>query len=160
MHKKTCSKCGVIKTSDNSFLRKNSSTYHSYCKACNNLNVTTRQREFKQKCINYKGGSCIYCGYNSCLAALEFHHIDPTQKDFEISNIKYTSWDKNKDIIIPELDKCELVCSNCHKAIHFDNKFQKNVSSSTQKLFKCTICGQKIVKDNNKCINCIKNAQI
>ena len=47
--------------------------------------------------------------------ALEFHHLDPSQKDFGISSKGYTrSWDKVKE----ELDKCILVCSNCHREIH------------------------------------------
>lgn len=65
--------------------------------------------------IAYKGGKCQVCGYDKCVGALEFHHIDPTQKDFGISAKGYTrSWDKNRQ----ELDKCILVCANCHREIH------------------------------------------
>ena len=65
--------------------------------------------------ITYKGGKCQCCGYNRCLGALEFHHIDPSSKDFGISSKGYTrSWDKVKS----ELDKCVLVCANCHREIH------------------------------------------
>lgn len=65
--------------------------------------------------IAYKGGKCQICGYDKCVGALEFHHLDPTQKDFGISAKGYTrSWDKNKQ----ELNKCILVCANCHREIH------------------------------------------
>lgn len=56
-----------------------------------------------------------YCGYNKCLAALEFHHPN-SDKDFGLSQKGITrSWEKVK----LELDKCELVCCNCHKEIHW-----------------------------------------
>lgn len=65
--------------------------------------------------VEYKGGKCSVCGYDRCADALEFHHLDPSQKDFGISSKGYTrSWDKVKE----ELDKCILVCSNCHREIH------------------------------------------
>lgn len=68
----------------------------------------------KQKAIDYKGGCCQVCGYKKCNRSLDFHHMDPSKKDFTIS--KY----KNKKIenLKSELDKCILVCSNCHGEIH------------------------------------------
>lgn len=74
---------------------------------------TIRRRSVKQQGITYLGGSCLICGYNSCSAALDFHHQDPTKKDFNISQA-YNSWEKIK----PELDKCVLLCSRCHGEIH------------------------------------------
>ena len=65
--------------------------------------------------IEYKGGKCENCGYNRCIEALEFHHLDPEQKDFQFSgNGHCKSWTRVK----AELDKCILVCSNCHREIH------------------------------------------
>jgi hypothetical protein len=40
--------------------------------------------------IAYKGGECSICGYNKCVAALEFHHLNPSEKDFTISAKGYT----------------------------------------------------------------------
>lgn len=71
------------------------------------------RREVKRKLVEYKGGKCKVCGYNRCTAALEFHHLDPTKKDFSISG-GTRSFESLKD----EVDKCVLVCSNCHKEIH------------------------------------------
>ena len=64
--------------------------------------------------IEYKGGKCVVCGYNRSVTAMEFHHLDPTQKDFGISSNSNRAWEK----IRIELDKCVLVCSNCHREIH------------------------------------------
>ena len=82
------------------------------CKTC-----VTRVRRFrlKTKAVEYKGGKCERCGYNEHLAALQFHHCDSKDKDFAIGNIKNSvSWDTIKK----ELDKCELLCANCHAIEH------------------------------------------
>ena len=65
----------------------------------------------KQKAVDYKGGACILCGYNKCLSAMDFHHMNPSEKE----GIKsHWTFEKNK----AELDKCILVCNRCHKEIH------------------------------------------
>jgi DNA-binding CsgD family transcriptional regulator len=68
----------------------------------------------KEKLVEYKGGECVECGYKKCIDALEFHHLDPKEKDFTISG---KSWSLEK--LKKEVDKCILVCSNCHKEIHY-----------------------------------------
>lgn len=65
------------------------------------------------KMVEYKGGKCEICGYNKCIEALEFHHINPKEKDFSISG-----GTKSFNTLKPELDKCILVCANCHREIH------------------------------------------
>ena len=77
--------------------------------------VTKRRRKLKQKAIEYKGGECQVCGYDKFAAALEFHHLDETQKKFGISVDGSTrSWERIRN----EIEKCILVCANCHQAIH------------------------------------------
>lgn len=88
--------------------------YSSYCKPCTINQATYRQRKLKELCVEYKGGCCKSCGYSKYLGALEFHHLDPTQKDFALSHAK--AW-KFNDRIKKELDKCVLLCSNCHKEV-------------------------------------------
>lgn len=79
--------------------------------------VSKRRKLLKEKAISYLGGKCTNCGYSKCADALEFHHLDTTQKDFGISYKGITrAWEKIQN----ELDKCILVCSNCHKEIHAD----------------------------------------
>lgn len=79
--------------------------------------VQRRRHKIKEMAIEYKGGCCQCCGYDKSKRALEFHHIDPTEKDFNISHKGHSrSWKRVKK----ELDKCILVCSNCHAEIHDD----------------------------------------
>lgn len=67
--------------------------------------------------VNYKGGKCEICGYNKNLAALQFHHLDPSQKDFNIAtNLMLKDFSMNN--YYQEVDKCILLCANCHMEIH------------------------------------------
>lgn len=75
---------------------------------------TIIRRALKKMLVDYKGGVCERCGYNKCLRALEFHHLDPSKKDFGISGCIT----KNVEQLKQEVDKCILVCSNCHAEIH------------------------------------------
>ena len=79
----------------------------------------SKDRQAKQKCVDYKGGRCAICGYNKCLAALDFHHINPNEKETAIAGIfSLKQWEYVKQ----ELDKCICVCSNCHRELHYYNK--------------------------------------
>lgn len=85
------------------------------CRKCAIEAVKKRRNKLKQMAVDYKGGKCQKCGYDRCIAALDFHHIDESQKEFGISGSGYSkSWEKIKK----ELDKCILVCANCHREIH------------------------------------------
>jgi len=77
--------------------------------------VNKRRKKIRQMAVEYKGGRCEQCGYNRCIDALEFHHANSSGKDFSISEKGYTrSWSKVKE----ELDKCMLLCANCHRELH------------------------------------------
>lgn len=76
--------------------------------------VAKRRRKVKTMAIEYKGGKCLLCGYNNFQGALELHHIEPEKKGFGIGHKGYTrSWEKVK----AELDKCVLLCANCHREV-------------------------------------------
>jgi hypothetical protein len=112
---KTCPKCGIKKELNKiNYYIKKTGKIHSWCKECNNKIIVEKQNQLKQKSVDYKGGKCSVCGYNKCLAALEFHHISPDKKEFEISRYRTYSF----NTLAPELDKCLLLCSNCHKELH------------------------------------------
>lgn len=81
---------------------------------CNTCIVNARRKRISEMCFAYKGNKCIYCGYDRCKRSLCFHHVDPKEKDFQISGNWGLKWDR----IQKELDKCILVCSNCHGEIH------------------------------------------
>ena len=85
------------------------------CKKCASEAVQRRRDKTKELLVEYKGGKCEICGYDRCISALEFHHINPDEKEFGIGQKGYTrSIEKNK----AEADKCLLVCANCHREIH------------------------------------------
>lgn len=89
------------------------------CRKCSAEYIQKKRYKIKEKSVSYKGGKCEICGYDKCIDALEFHHLDPSQKDFGISYKGYVrSWDKVKE----ELDKCIMVCANCHREIHAKEK--------------------------------------
>jgi 5-methylcytosine-specific restriction endonuclease McrA len=72
-----------------------------------------KRARIKEQIVEYKGGKCEICDYNKSLRALEFHHIDPSEKDFNIGGCIVFN-----DKLKREIDKCILVCSNCHCEIH------------------------------------------
>lgn len=80
--------------------------------------VKKRRKVLRLKSLEYKGNRCEICGYSRCNDALEFHHIEKDKKDFGISMRGYTrSWVKVRQ----EIDKCLLVCANCHRELHAKN---------------------------------------
>lgn len=88
----------------------------SFCsKNCNNKYGIDRLRtRRKQEAVDYLGGKCSKCGYSKCLDALCFHHLDPNKKSFEITRGITLRWDRIKE----EINKCILLCANCHAEIH------------------------------------------
>jgi hypothetical protein len=84
------------------------------CKACYRLEHRTRVREFKNQLVLLKGGKCERCGYCECLSALSFHHLDPQEKDPDWRLLRRRKPDK----VLKELDKCQLLCLNCHALAH------------------------------------------
>jgi 5-methylcytosine-specific restriction endonuclease McrA len=89
----------------------------SYCKKCTTEQSLSRMRKLKQQMVDYKGGCCQKCGYDKYIGALEFHHINPEEKDFNPSHLKKYTFD---DRVKNELDKCVLLCSNCHRETHHE----------------------------------------
>ncbi len=78
----------------------------------------------KQVLVNAFGGKCQICGYDKCLAALSFHHRDPSQKEFEIS--KFRKKDLENYVLLRELEKTILLCENCHRELH-SGRLQKEL---------------------------------
>jgi len=83
-------------------------------RAANVAAVHKCRKNLKRKAVEYLGGKCARCGYDKCIEALDFHHKDPALKDHNITGSGYRSWERTKI----ELDKCEVVCANCHREIH------------------------------------------
>lgn len=99
-----------------------------YCKrACNTKERIHRARKFqKQKAVEYLGGKCSKCGYNRCIEALHFHHT--RDKISEVGKMfgYHRSWNE----IQIELDKCILLCANCHHEQHYGRLTESGIVSA------------------------------
>lgn len=131
MTKKTCTSCSVEKElSDFRKDKTRKSGYQPHCKQCarsyhksaymekysNQVSVRNKQRAdvAKQLLNDYKEAHpCVVCG-ETCVACLDFHHTDPTQKDFTVSQRQNGSL----ALLMEEVQKCVVVCRNCHAKIH------------------------------------------
>ena len=111
---KTCTKCN--KTKELKDFYKKSNRVHSFCKECFNNYCINRWKERKKKAVEYKGGKCSSCGYNKYPDVLEFHHRDAETKEFDWKKLRQMSWDK----VTKELDKCDMLCANCHRERHYE----------------------------------------
>ena len=87
--------------------------------------VREKRASIKQMAIEYLGGKCNRCGIeDECVAIFDFHHRDPALKEGHVEAVLKRHW---KDMILAkditdELDKCELLCSNCHRKVHANYK--------------------------------------
>lgn len=104
---KYCKKHGLTE-----FVLRKDGSYR--CKKCSVESVDKRRKQLRHEIVLYKGGKCEICGYDKCEAALEFHHLNPDEKEFQLSSGNTCSLEKMKK----EADKCILVCANCHREIH------------------------------------------
>ena len=127
----------------------------------------------KEKSVAYKGGKCERCGYDKCIWALSFHHRDVSEKEFSLSQYRVMDWGRIKR----ELDKCELVCENCHREIHYEiemkqasvreykpcvNLKREKIKSEkggidarktgkTMLLLKCPNCDKEFIREKRQC---------
>jgi hypothetical protein len=129
-----------------------------------NNNETEKRRNTKELIVNYRGNKCEICGYNKCLSALTFHHTNKDDKEYSIGKISLIITDIQEltDDIFKELNKCEMLCSNCHREKHVDindadlkkiNIKKGNYKEKQKKLDKCEIF--KLYFDDN-----LKNIEI
>ena len=91
-----------------------------------NERASSDNRQISKKIyLNYKNNSCEECGYDKCQASLTFHHLDPSKKEIEFGsfNERLNSLDDLSNTIKNELDKCSLLCNNCHREKHIDFDF-------------------------------------
>lgn len=110
-----CPRCKIDKPLSEFYKRRNTAGASVYCKLCVNDEAIERFKKFKFLCVEYKGGKCEICGYDKCVNAFDFHHLDPSKKDFGIAKSKSKKFDYK---IKRELDKCQLLCANCHREKH------------------------------------------
>lgn len=80
--------------------------------------VNRRKSENKQKAVTLLGNKCS-CGYDKCIDALQFHHIDPKEKDSDVCKLLGKVWSEKVE---KEIKKCKLLCANCHAEYHWNEK--------------------------------------
>lgn len=132
-------------------------------------NQKLRGLKRKYEYILKRGGKCECCGYNKNLAALEFHHINPEDKEFQIDLRTFSNHSLDK--LEPELEKCKLLCANCHRELHNSNLQMENIpniikEAEDKKSFSnrekygsvCPVCGKRFPKSTGK-IYCSKECR-
>ena len=94
-----------------------------------NPNDYLKQRERaltrKLELIEAKGGKCEICGYDKNIAALDFHHVNPENKCFELDARRLSNTSMEK--LLEEADKCILICANCHRELHNEHLDKNNI---------------------------------
>jgi hypothetical protein len=117
--------------------------------------------------ISLHGGKCQHCGYDKNLSALDFHHRNPETKKFQLDQRSLSNY--SMKLIMEEFEKCDVLCSNCHREHHFpelvietirekilsfDGKKFKWLEIKEQKKYFCEDCSCEISKWGKKCVDC------
>ena len=111
---KMCNTCNLEKPLGQFYPVKKLNTLTPYCKECSRKRVANKFRTIKQYAVTYLGGMCSACSLVDHPVVYDIHHIDPTEKEFNIST--FGKFDKER--LEKELDKCMLLCANCHRKEH------------------------------------------
>lgn len=99
------------------------------CRECKKRVHREAWQALKQKIVDYKGNKCLDCSLSFPAFIYDFHHRDPAQKDIEVGRLFGKSW----TVIQQELDKCDLLCSHCHRTRHFNSDNLSHLGISTPK---------------------------
>jgi hypothetical protein len=119
------------------------------CNSCGSNRATYAERlSLKRKMVAYKGGRCSRCGFDAALEALCFHHIDPASRSFRIAGAHGRSW----RTLQSELDKCELMCRNCHAELHIEKPVRggRPAAKPGPGARRCAACGRSYDFDYRK----------
>lgn len=135
---KICTKCGQEKDISCFQYRKKDNCYRGECKSCRDVynkqwadkhperhtiickkalnNLNKKIAEITRQVNKIKEKGCSYCGYKQFPECIQFHHIDPSVKEMGIGDM--IGKGKKLDAILKEIEKCILLCVNCHLALH------------------------------------------
>jgi hypothetical protein len=114
-------RCGVVKSRVN--YEKNGCPTHGfehivwgkhYCRVCALERGRKRRAEKKQMLVDRKGGGCAHCGKTGPLCELEFHHPNPSEKQYKMTHLLHHAFWRAE----AEAKKCILLCKGCHQAEH------------------------------------------
>ena len=130
-------------------------------------NVKSFRNRLKERATYVLGGKCQICGYDKCIQALDFHHVNPEEKSANFNANTNRSWQTTRE----EIQKCILLCSNCHREVHaglipleslsssFNEERAKEIDQlvedlKTHKVNYCTGCGTEISGGAKYCVAC------
>lgn len=111
---KTCTACKEQKAEADFYSKGKENRMSSWCKSCFNKYCTARWTQIKMDTVAEHGGKCHDCLGTYHPAVFEFHHLDPSQKDYEWSKLRLFSKPRRD----AELAKCVMLCANCHRLRH------------------------------------------
>lgn len=111
---RTCTACGKTKKASDFYKAKKRKQPLAECKQCFKDRMAHRHQEHKDALVAELGGCCEKCGYNKCAHIMQFHHIDPSTKEFGLSKRLSASL----DVLKKEAAKCILLCPTCHAEKH------------------------------------------
>ena len=115
-------------------------------------NVMSYQKRRKKDLVRLFGGKCLICGFDKFQEALEFHHVNPQEKDFGLA-----TGIKSLEKQLEEAKKCIMVCSNCHRGIHAGHyEVPNNWKDQYNEIIAKELISQKYEKQENFCPNCGK----
>jgi hypothetical protein len=155
MMTRICSLCKIDQPISNfNFKNIKAQTYETWCKSCKNQYYQNKWKVKKSEMVEYFGGSCNQCGYNKNVAALHIHHLDPKIKEYNWVDL----YSKPSDILKAELEKCILLCANCHAETHHP-ECDSTILPKTYKIKKekilnhCKVCNQEVNFGTTFCSN-------
>ena len=134
-------------------------------------NVKNFRIRLKERATYVLGDKCQICGYDKCIQALDFHHVNPEEKEFDFKGNTNRSWATTRN----EIQKCILLCANCHREVHAGlidlESLQPSFSESralqidklvddvkAHKIIYCKDCGCEITKGAERCEKCAHKA--
>lgn len=122
---KQCNICQTVKPLSEFYSNGYSSTgkvkYKAACRPCEQNKRTSGFYGYILEYLNISNREykCNRCGYTNIFGSLDFHHKNPAEKEFALSNADKTmSFDRFMAEVAPEIDKCEILCPNCHRLEH------------------------------------------
>ncbi len=128
MKTKICLKCKIEKEISEFQAKDIDKTrYSPWCKKCFSIYCMERWKSIKLKATGLFENKCCKCGYDKNLAAMDFHHLDPSIKEYNWNRLCKRPWVN----IVAELKKCILVCKNCHAELHNPNQNVDKISIKT-----------------------------
>lgn len=118
MQTKQCTKCGkILPITQFNWRNKAKGTRRSECKYCHSEYMKQKYQEKKNIVQEIKSScSCAKCGQTRGYV-LDFHHIDPNEKNDNIARL--TSNNSKLDKVYDEMKKCIVLCANCHREFHY-----------------------------------------